>query len=161
MRTDSVQSERIRCILAAGMDSSQSEIALRSCVARRLFILLLTILCSVSAQTLPPTQASQPTHTIRFTFSYDFRITPACSKKAKVVCVQQFNFYDISQGPDKRVKLGSMPAKPGAKKFEKAISGTSDPQFFTRGRHRVAVAAQLSDGRESDVRQCSVVVTIP
>lgn len=75
--------------------------------------------------------------------------------------MRQFNFYDISQGPNKRVKLGSMPAKPGAKKFEQGISGTSDPQAFNSGRHRVAVAAQLSDGRESDVQQCSVVVTIP
>lgn len=106
-------------------------------------------------------QISPPTHTIRFTFNYDFRLTPACSKKVKVACVQQFNFYDISQGPDKRVKLGSMPAKPGAKKMEKNISGTSDPQVFNSGRHRVAVAAQLADGRESDVGQCSVVVTIP
>lgn len=117
-------------------------------MARRLFILLLTSLCCVGAPSSPPT------HTIRFTFNYDFRSTPACCKKVKVVCVQQFNFYDISQGPEKR----SLPAKPGAKSFIKNISGTSDPQIFNPGRHRVAVAAQLSDGRESDVRQCSVVV---
>lgn len=137
------------------MDTYDSEISLRNYMTRRLLILLLTSLCCVSAQTSPTT------HTVRFTFNYDFRITPGCSKKVKVVCVQQFNFYDISQGPEKRVKLGSMPAKPGAKKFEKGISGTSDPQVFNPGRHRVAVAAQLSDGRESDVRQCAVVVTIP
>ena len=127
-------------------------------MTRRLLILLLTGLCCVCAQNPPPTPS---THTLRLTFSYDFRITPACSKKVQERCVQQFNFYDISQGPDKRVKLGSIPAKPGAKKLEKAISGTSDPQVFSPGRHRVAVAAQLSDGRESDVRLCSVVVTIP
>ncbi|HTZ46523.1 MAG TPA: hypothetical protein VMH20_02970 [Verrucomicrobiae bacterium] len=130
-------------------------------MTRRLFILFLVSLSGVSAQTSSPTQAPSPTHTIRFTFNYDFAITPACSNKVKVVCVQQFNFYDISQGADKRVKLGSMPAKPGAKKLEKNISGTSDPQVFNSGRHRVAVAALLSDGRESDVRQCSVVLTIP
>lgn len=135
------------------MDGSGS--ALRKSMARRRFILLLASLSCVTAQ------ASLPTHTIRFTFNYDFGITPGCSKKVKVVCVQQFNFYDISQGPDQRVKLGSMPAKPGAKKLQKNVSGTSDPQVFNPGRHRVAVAAQLSDGRESDVRQCSVVVTIP
>jgi hypothetical protein len=122
------------------------------------FLTLLTLLAisvPAAAQTLPPT------HTIRFTFNYDFRATPSCSPKVKVVCVQQFNFYDISQGAEKRVKLGSLQAKPGAKNFVKNITGTSDPQVFNPGRHRVAVAVQLSDGRESDVRQCSVVVNIP
>jgi hypothetical protein len=124
-------------------------------MTRKLLGAILATACCVSAQTAPAT------HKIRFTFNYDFRITPGCSKKSKVVCVQQFNFYDISQGPEKRVKLGSMPAKPGAKKFEKGISATSDPQVFNPGKHRVAVAVQLSDGRESDVQQCSVIVTIP
>ena len=89
-------------------------------------------------------------HKIVFTFSYDFRLTPACSRKIKQACVQQFNFYDISHGPSQRVKLGSIPIPPHAKGFVKTISGTSDVILFNPGHHMIAVAAQMPDGSESD-----------
>jgi hypothetical protein len=105
--------------------------------------------------------AQDVTHKIIFTFSYDFRLTPACSRKIKQACVQQFNFYDISAGMAKRVKLGSIPIPPHAKGFVKNISGTSDATLFNPGHHMVAVAAQMPDGSESDLRRCTTIVKIP
>ena len=55
---------------------------------------------------------AQSRHTITFTFDYDFGTTPPCSAEVKKRCVQQFNFYDISGGVAKRVKLGSFPCPP-------------------------------------------------
>jgi hypothetical protein len=101
------------------------------------------------------------THTITFTFDYDFSITPACSPKITKACVQQFNFYDISQGITKRVKLGSTLVPTGATGFRPGISGTTDPLLFNSGRHLVAVSAQMPDGTESDLRKCAVIVKIP
>lgn len=100
-------------------------------------------------------------HKIAFTFSYDFRQTPACSRKIKQACVQQFNFYDISAGLAKRVKLGSVPIPAHAKGFLKNISGTSDAILFNPGHHMLAVAAQMPDGSESDLRRCTTIVKIP
>lgn len=100
-------------------------------------------------------------HTITFTFDYDFSITPACSTKIKKACVQQFNFYDISQGITKRVKLGSISVPAGASGFRPAISGTTDSMLFNPGRHLVAVSAQMPDGTESDLRKCATIVKIP
>jgi hypothetical protein len=101
------------------------------------------------------------THTITFTFDYDFSITPACSPKITKACVQQFNFYDISQGISKRVKLGSTPAPTGETSFRPGISGTTDSLLFNSGRHLVAVSAQMADGTESDLRKCATIVKIP
>jgi hypothetical protein len=104
--------------------------------------------------------AAQSRHTIKFTFDYDFGITPACSVQIKKGCVQQFNFYDISAGMAKRVKLGSLPVPAGAKGLVKGISFTTDRRLFNPGKHMVAVSAQLADGMESDVRKCSTIVKI-
>jgi len=100
-------------------------------------------------------------HKISFTFDYDFRATPACSKEIIKACVQGFNFYDISQGIAKRVKLGSMAAPAGASGLVRGISSTTDAMLFNPGRHRVAVAAQTVEGTESDLSKCSVIVTTP
>jgi hypothetical protein len=105
--------------------------------------------------------AQEVTHKIVFTFSYDFRLTPACSRKITQACVQQFNFYDISRGTSQRVKLGSIPTPPDVKGFVRNISGTSDPILFNPGHHMVAVAAQMPDGSESDLRRCTTIVKIP
>lgn len=104
--------------------------------------------------------ASQPRHKITFTFDYDFRITPACSPEVKQACVQQFNFYDISRGIAKRVKLGSSTVPAGAAGLMKAISVTTVPRVFTPGKHMLAVAAQLSNGMESDLGKCTTIVKI-
>jgi hypothetical protein len=100
-------------------------------------------------------------HKISFTFDYDFRVSPACSKETTKACVWQFNFYDISQGIAKRVKLGSIPVPAGASGLVKGISATTEAMLFNSGRHMVAVAAQTSDEAESDLSKCSVIVTIP
>jgi hypothetical protein len=104
--------------------------------------------------------AAQSRHTIKFTFDYDFAIIPACSAEVKKRCVQQFNFYDISAGIQKRVKLGSFPVPNGAKGLVKGISFTTERRLFSPGKHMVAVSAQLADGMESDLRKCSTIVKI-
>jgi hypothetical protein len=103
----------------------------------------------------------ESTHKISFSFDYDFRITPACSRAIKQACVQQFNFYDISQGIAKRVKLGSMPVPAGAGGFVQGISATTAPLLFNSGRHLLAVSAQTPDGSESDLSKCTTIVKIP
>lgn len=126
------------------------------------FLLRRLILAAIGSLLLASMiHAQDITHKIVFTFSYDFRLTPACSHKIKQACVQQFNFYDISAGMAKRVKLGSIPTPPHAKGFVKNISGTSDSILFNPGHHLVAVAAQMPDGSESDLRGCTTVVKIP
>jgi hypothetical protein len=111
---------------------------------------------------LAPAASPKPSrHTIRFVFSYDFRITPPCSSTVKEKCVQQFNFYEISPGISNRVKLGSIPAPADATGFIKGITGTTKPFLFTSGRHMVAVSAQMPDGSESDLSQCTKIIKIP
>src|SRR5437899_753775 len=81
---------------------------------------------------LAPLVSPKPSmHKIQFTFSYDFRITPPCSSTVKDVCVQQFNFYEISRGISERVKLGSMAVPADATGFVKVITATTKPFLFT------------------------------
>ena len=102
----------------------------------------------------------QSTHTITFTFDYDFRITPACSPTVKEKCVQQFNFYDISAGIPKSVKLGSFAVPPGSTGLIKGMSVTTKSLLFNPGRHMFAVSAQMPNGRESDLGECATKVKI-
>jgi len=120
--------------------------------------LLATIFLTLLHGTFP---GSQLTHKIKFTFDYDFGVTPACSPKVKEACVQQFNFYDISKGIQKRVKLGSLPVPVGAASFVKGISFTTESFLFDSGRHMVAVSAQMPNGSESDLSKCTAIVKIP
>jgi len=94
------------------------------------------------------------------TFSCDFSVTPACSSATKEKCVQQFNFHDISPGIYNRVKLGSIPTPANATGFVKEITGTTKPFLFTSGKHMVAVSAQMPDGSESDLSQCTRIIKI-
>jgi hypothetical protein len=71
--------------------------------------LLSTVMVSLLYASLP---TSLSKCRIVFTFDYDFGVTPACSREVKQACVQQFNFYDISQGIPNRAKLGSIPVPP-------------------------------------------------
>ena len=100
-------------------------------------------------------------HKIRFTFSYDFRITPPCSSTVKEKCVQQFNFYEVSRGITDPVKLGSMPAPADATGFVKDLTATTKAFLFTPGKHRLAVSAQMPNGSESELSKCTVIVKIP
>ena len=110
---------------------------------------------------LAPVASPKPSrHKIQFRFSYDFRITPPCSSQQKEKCVQQFNFYEISEGITNRVKLGSIPAPADATGFVKDITGTTKPFLFTSGRHMVAVSAQMADGSESDLSRCTKIIKI-
>jgi hypothetical protein len=124
-------------------------------MARKLFAAILVTLLYGTVG------ASQSTHKITFTFDYDFRVTPACSPKVKQACVQQFNFYDISAGIPKRTKLGSLPVSAGATGLVKGITFTTESFLFNPGRHMVAVSAQMPNGTESDLRNCSTIVKIP
>jgi hypothetical protein len=126
------------------------------CLLKRFVFLSLCSLCfgaGLFPQDVP--------HKITLTFDYDFRVTPACSKEITKACVQRFNYYDISQGIAKRVKLGSMPVPAGASGLVKGISSTTEELQFNSGRHMVAVAAQTSEGAESDLSKCSTIVRIP
>jgi len=120
---------------------------------RRLLALILVSVASGSAQTTPSL------HTISLTFDYDFTVTPACSPKMRLGCVQQFNFYDISTG--NRERLGSVSVPTGATGKVTGISATSEPFLFGPGRHRLAVSAQMPDGTESDLSKCTTIVKIP
>jgi len=121
--------------------------------------MLLTI-ALLHAQT-GPVQTPSRKHTISFIFNYDFSTAPACSRKVTHQCIDHFNLYDISGGLSKKVKLGSIPVPPGAKKLVKSISATTQPLLFEPGRHLLAVTAQMADGSESDSRQCTVWVEVP
>lgn len=106
-------------------------------------------------------QTKPSTHTISFTFDYDFRVTPACSPKVTQDCVQQFNFYDISRGIANAEKMGSIPVPAGATGLVKGISGKTESFLFGPGRHKLAVSAQMPSGLESDLRKCTIIVKIP
>jgi hypothetical protein len=101
------------------------------------------------------------TITITVTFDYDFRITPACSAKVTQRCVQQFNLYEVSLGISKRAKLLAIPVPAGATGFVKGISATTEPYLFDSGRHRLAVSAQMPDGQESDLSECTTIIKVP
>lgn len=103
---------------------------------------------------------SQARHKITVKFDYDFRIIPACSQEAKMPCIQQFNFYDISAGIPKRVRLGSISAPSGASGLVKGIVGTSELLLFSHGKHMIAVSAQMPNGAESDLSGCTTIVQI-
>jgi hypothetical protein len=126
------------------------------CHLKRFVLLSLWSLC-FGAGILP----QDVPHKISFTFDYDFRVTPACSKEIVKKCVQGFIFYDISQGIAKRVKLGSMAVPAGASGLVQGISATTEAMVFNPGRHRVAVAAQTVEGTESDLSKCNTIVQIP
>lgn len=106
-------------------------------------------------------QATGSTHKITVTFNYDFTRTPACNAEVTKKCVQDFNVYDISGGLKNRTKLMVIPVPAGAHGVMKGIAGTTSPLVFEPGKHLLAVTAQTPQGVESDVRSCSVWVTIP
>jgi len=118
--------------------------------------MLISLLCGgvLASQS----EKSQSRHTITFTFNYDFRVTPACSAEIKKDCVQKFNFYDISLGIPRKVPLGSLPVPAGATRLVKGILFTTERRLFKPGKHKVAVAAQLENGLQSDQQKCSTIV---
>ena len=124
---------------------------------RSMLLFVLPILASAEAWP----QAQEGTHRISFKFDYDFRETPACSKKVETKCVRQFALYDLSAGLDKKTKLGTAAVPEHAKGLVKGIAATTEPLLFNREKHLIGVAAEMADGTESDPRKCTTAVTIP
>ncbi|MGH9687491.1 MAG: hypothetical protein ACRD5K_10400 [Candidatus Acidiferrales bacterium] len=118
-------------------------------------------LAIVSAFAPASTGAESQKHTIKVSFNYDFRVTPACSSKSKGVCVQEFVLYDISAGVSNRTKLMDIlvPANPTG--LVKGITGTTIPLLFEPGRHLLAVVARTPTGVESNPNRCIYWVTVP
>ncbi|HTQ97976.1 MAG TPA: hypothetical protein VMH89_14285 [Candidatus Acidoferrum sp.] len=111
-----------------------------------------------SSQTAPA--AADGKHRISFTFDYDFRNTPACTKKTATHCVKRFVLYDLSAGIEKKTTLGTAPL-PEHPKGLMHVSATTDPILFDPGRHLIAVSAEMDDGTQSDPRRCTTIVKVP
>jgi hypothetical protein len=97
-------------------------------------------------------------HSITVTFDYDFTKTPACSDKVKTKCVAKFSVYDISEG--KPIFLFSVLVPAEAKGLVKGIAASSPRMAFVVGSHRIGVAAQTPDGKESPPRECKAIIEI-
>jgi len=123
-------------------------------------ILTLLLVAAPSVSSLYGDTKKPSTHRITFKFDYDFRVTPACSPNVTQECVQQFNLYEISAGISKRMKLGSIPAPAGATGYVKDISVTTDPLLWFPGKHKLAVSAQMPNGQESDLNQCTTIIEV-
>jgi hypothetical protein len=129
-----------------------------------LFAVGLTGALSSSAQNASspaPQPAPSSKHTITVNFDYDFSKTPACSKTVTKASVQKFIVYDISAGLKVRTKLFSIPVPPGETKLVKGIMGKSPLLLIESGRHRIAVTAQMADGKESDIDAGMTWVEVP
>jgi hypothetical protein len=108
----------------------------------------------------PPTSGM---HTITVKFTYDFRLTPACSGKVRKKCVAQFNLYDLSAGYKHRTKLFSIPVGTVTERSVRELTGTSPLLLFESGRHLIGVAAQGPEPEklESNPKECTTWVEIP
>ncbi|MGH9736992.1 MAG: hypothetical protein ACRD4X_00170 [Candidatus Acidiferrales bacterium] len=118
-------------------------------------LVLVLVVASISSG------AEKRKHTIKVSFNYDFRLTPACSPKTKGACVQEFVLYDISAGVSKRAKLMEIPVPRGATGFVKGITATTPRLDFESGKHLIAVVARMPNGVESKTGSCNIWVTIP
>jgi hypothetical protein len=107
----------------------------------------------------PPATPSAK-HSITVKFDYDFSRSPVCSAKVTSKCVQQFNVYDVSGGPQHRVKLFSVPVPAGASGQMKGITATSPQLVFEPGTHFFAVTAQPTAGDESNPVACQTTAQI-
>src|SRR5271168_1889686 len=93
-------------------------------------------------------QSAPSRHTVTIQFDYDFTNMPACSRKVKSKCIQQFNVYEVSGLTP--IWLFSIPAPSGANKFVAGIKATSPARTLFPGPHRFGVSARTSEGTESD-----------
>jgi len=106
-------------------------------------------------------EASRSRHTIRVTFDYDFRITPACSRKVIKGCVQQFVAYDISAGTKLSAMLFPIPLPTNPVGAVHGITATSPMLDFESGKHLISVSAMGPDGRHSRKSLCTTWIVIP
>jgi hypothetical protein len=108
-----------------------------------------------------PPETSHSQHTITVTFDYDFRLTPACSKKVIKGCVQQFVAYDISAGTKLSAMLFPIPLPTNPVGAVHGITATSPMLDFESGKHLISVTAQGPDGRQSRKSVSTTWITIP
>lgn len=128
-------------------------------VLRKQVVLLAAILASTFA--LWPQTPPTGKHTFTVKITYDFRATPACSKKVQKNCVTQFNVYDLSAGYKHRTKLFSIPVEKVSEAGVKEFNETSPLILFESGKHLIGVSAQTPDNVESDPRLCKTWMEIP
>jgi hypothetical protein len=117
----------------------------------------------VAAPDASPTPAS-PTHgqhAVTITFDYDFRLTPACSKKATKACVEMFVAYDISAGASHAAMLFPIPLPVNPVGAVHGITATSPKLEFESGRHLISVIALGPDGKQSRKSVCTTWIVIP
>jgi hypothetical protein len=105
------------------------------------------------------TRTDSNKHIVSVTFDYDFTKNPSCSPTILTGCIARFNVYDVGTG--KPIKLFSIPAPPGAHSPFKDMVGKSQPLTIARGKHMLAVSAQMSSGEESNMQECTVGTILP
>ena len=108
-----------------------------------------------------PPETPHGQHTVTVTFDYDFRLTPACSKKVVANCVQQFVAYDISAGARKATFLFPIPLPATPVNLVHGITATSPKLDFESGKHLISVTAQGPDGKQSRKSVCTTWIVIP
>jgi hypothetical protein len=108
-----------------------------------------------------PPETTHGQHTVTVTFDYDFRLTPACSKKVVVNCVQQFVAYDISAGAKKATFLFPIALPTNPVNLVHSITATSPKLDFESGKHLISVTAQGPDGKQSRKSVCTTWIEIP
>jgi hypothetical protein len=74
-------------------------------------------------------------------------------------CIAQFNVYDLEAG--KTVRLFSIPAPTAARTPFRDIVGRSQPLTIGTGKHVLAVSAQMSNGQESNMQECTAGTILP
>jgi hypothetical protein len=129
-------------------------VACMMCATLFTWVLASAVAIAGQTPTNPPAAVAAPAdgkHTITVNFDYDFSKTPSCSRRTKKACIVQFNIYDISAGAKSHTKLFSIPVTPGETKPASGITGKSPPLLLEPGKHELAVTAQMSNGKESDV----------
>jgi hypothetical protein len=108
-----------------------------------------------------PTAVSHGIHSVTVTFDYDFRQTPACTKKVTTRCVQQFIAYDISAGLKNATILFPIPLPAHPNGAVHGITATSPKLDFESGKHLISVSAMMPNGTHSKRSLCTTWITIP
>jgi hypothetical protein len=102
--------------------------------------------------------AAPSKHRLIVTFQYDFTIERPCKKKETGECVKQFIIYDITD-PVAPLTLFSISVDPKVKRVHHQVKAQSNLRL-TDGVHTFAATAQWANGRESDPKACTTIVTI-
>lgn len=106
-----------------------------------------------------PVGAKSGKHSIKVSFNYDFRLTPACTPNLNHDCVKQFVLYQTFAGNSNRRELMTIPLPSNPQGLVKRITATTPRISFDSGKLSLAVVAQMPNGHEST--PCTVSVTVP